>query len=204
MVEKTRKRGVRYVQKKKPKKPDSHWVRNTVWIIVAGFTFVLLSYIGYLDYNVREKFEGNRWAIPARVYASPVELYAGYGISAAKFEELLQRLHYRQDARLLSEGSYFRQGQSISLKTRNFAFWDQPQPASLIRLNFSGSTVAGIVDLAESKEVAIVRMETHPNPAEALSDGPNSWPLHRMKELLETLATIDRAVKSTQLIETTI
>ncbi|MCL7419293.1 MAG: penicillin-binding protein 1B [Methylobacter sp.] len=159
MVEKTRKRGVRYVQKKKPKKPDSHWVRNTVWIIVAGFTFVLLSYIGYLDYNVREKFEGNRWAIPARVYASPVELYAGYGISAAKFEELLQRLHYRQDARLLSEGSYFRQGQSISLKTRNFAFWDQPQPASLIRLNFSGSTVAGIVDLAESKEVAIVRMD---------------------------------------------
>lgn len=52
--------------------------------------------------------------------------------------------------------------------------------------------------------IAGLFMETHPNPAEALSDGPNSWPLHRMKELLETLATIDRAVKSTQLIETTI
>ena len=52
--------------------------------------------------------------------------------------------------------------------------------------------------------IAGLFMETHPNPAEALSDGPNSWPLHRMKELLETLTTIDRAVKSTQLIETTI
>ncbi|MGJ0491499.1 MULTISPECIES: 3-deoxy-8-phosphooctulonate synthase [Methylobacter] len=52
--------------------------------------------------------------------------------------------------------------------------------------------------------IAGLFMETHPNPAEALSDGPNSWPLHRMKELLETLATIDRAVKSTHLIETTI
>jgi 2-dehydro-3-deoxyphosphooctonate aldolase (KDO 8-P synthase) len=52
--------------------------------------------------------------------------------------------------------------------------------------------------------IAGLFMETHPSPAEALSDGPNSWPLRRMKELLETLATIDRAVKSTHLIETTL
>jgi len=52
--------------------------------------------------------------------------------------------------------------------------------------------------------IAGLFMETHPNPAEALSDGPNSWPLHRMKELLETLVTIDRAVKATTLIETTL
>ncbi|MFN2339018.1 MAG: 3-deoxy-8-phosphooctulonate synthase, partial [Gammaproteobacteria bacterium] len=38
-------------------------------------------------------------------------------------------------------------------------------------------------------------METHPNPEQALSDGPNAWPLPRMKELLETLKVIDLAVK---------
>lgn len=38
-------------------------------------------------------------------------------------------------------------------------------------------------------------METHPDPACALSDGPNSWPLRRMRELLETLVEIDRVVK---------
>jgi 2-dehydro-3-deoxyphosphooctonate aldolase (KDO 8-P synthase) len=47
-------------------------------------------------------------------------------------------------------------------------------------------------------------METHPKPEQALSDGPNSWPLHRMKELLETLITIDQAVKANSLIETTL
>jgi 2-dehydro-3-deoxyphosphooctonate aldolase (KDO 8-P synthase) len=52
--------------------------------------------------------------------------------------------------------------------------------------------------------IAGIFMETHPNPAEALSDGPNSWPIHRMQELLEVLLTIDRAVKSTALIETTL
>ena len=52
--------------------------------------------------------------------------------------------------------------------------------------------------------IAGLFMETHPKPEEALSDGPNSWPLHRMKELLETLITIDQAVKANSLIETTL
>jgi len=39
-------------------------------------------------------------------------------------------------------------------------------------------------------------METHPRPEEALSDGPNSWPLRRMQELLSVLVEIDRTVRS--------
>lgn len=39
-------------------------------------------------------------------------------------------------------------------------------------------------------------METHPDPDKALSDGPNSWPLHRMKELLLHLQDIDQAAKA--------
>ena len=38
-------------------------------------------------------------------------------------------------------------------------------------------------------------METHPDPSQALSDGPNAWPLGRMRALLATLVEIDRAVK---------
>ena len=43
--------------------------------------------------------------------------------------------------------------------------------------------------------VAGVFMETHPDPAKALSDGPNAWPLARMRDLLDTLVEIDRVVK---------
>jgi 2-dehydro-3-deoxyphosphooctonate aldolase (KDO 8-P synthase) len=43
--------------------------------------------------------------------------------------------------------------------------------------------------------IAGLFMETHPDPARALSDGPNAWPLARMKELLETLKEIDALVK---------
>ena len=50
--------------------------------------------------------------------------------------------------------------------------------------------------------VAGLFMETHPNPAEAMSDGPNAVPLGRMKELLSTLVEIDRVVKRTAFLET--
>ncbi|MGH8242986.1 MAG: 3-deoxy-8-phosphooctulonate synthase [Steroidobacteraceae bacterium] len=44
--------------------------------------------------------------------------------------------------------------------------------------------------------VAGIFMETHPEPDKALSDGPNAWPLPRMRELLTLLVELDRAVKS--------
>ena len=50
--------------------------------------------------------------------------------------------------------------------------------------------------------VAGVFMETHPNPAKALSDGPNAVPLKRMRALLEQLLALDRVVKAQPLLET--
>jgi 2-dehydro-3-deoxyphosphooctonate aldolase (KDO 8-P synthase) len=44
--------------------------------------------------------------------------------------------------------------------------------------------------------IAGIFMETHPKPEEALSDGPNAWPLGRMEPLLTTLTELDRAVKA--------
>jgi len=49
--------------------------------------------------------------------------------------------------------------------------------------------------------VAGLFMETHPNPAEAKSDGPNAVPLARMKELLSTLVELDRVTKKNGFIE---
>ncbi len=43
--------------------------------------------------------------------------------------------------------------------------------------------------------IAGLFMETHPNPAKALSDGPNAWPLDMMEPLLETLMELDHTVK---------
>ncbi len=49
--------------------------------------------------------------------------------------------------------------------------------------------------------VSGVFMETHPDPANALSDGPNMWPLGNLKPLLETLKAVDDVVKDKGFIE---
>jgi penicillin-binding protein 1B len=159
MAEKTTKRNPRYNAKRKPKKPSSHWFRNTVLLVLVAGSFLLFSFLGYLDYNVREQFEGKRWAIPARVYASPVELYAGLNLTAEKFENLLQGLGYRPDSQLKVEGSYTKKDQQIIVKTRAFDFWDQREPSRMLNVNFSESGIVNVMDLAEAKEMAIVRMD---------------------------------------------
>ena len=57
---------------------------------------------------------------------------------------------------------------------------------------------------AVASGIAGIFMETHPDPAKALSDGPNAWPLGRMKELLEVLVDLDRLVKKAGFIESTL
>jgi 2-dehydro-3-deoxyphosphooctonate aldolase (KDO 8-P synthase) len=52
--------------------------------------------------------------------------------------------------------------------------------------------------------VSGIFMETHPDPAKALSDGPNAWPLARMKDLLATLKDIDALVKRRGFAETSL
>jgi 2-dehydro-3-deoxyphosphooctonate aldolase (KDO 8-P synthase) len=52
--------------------------------------------------------------------------------------------------------------------------------------------------------VSGVFMETHPDPAQALSDGPNAWPLDRMRSLLEVMQQIDAAVKRRPFEESTL
>ncbi|MBU3736364.1 MAG: 3-deoxy-8-phosphooctulonate synthase [Methylobacterium sp.] len=57
---------------------------------------------------------------------------------------------------------------------------------------------------AVASGIAGLFMETHPDPAQALSDGPNAWPLQKMKALLETLIDLDRVVKKHGFIEQTL
>ena len=54
---------------------------------------------------------------------------------------------------------------------------------------------------ATAAGVAGLFMETHPDPSTALSDGPNAWPLKQMRQLLETLVSIDRSVKHGDFLE---
>jgi 2-dehydro-3-deoxyphosphooctonate aldolase (KDO 8-P synthase) len=58
--------------------------------------------------------------------------------------------------------------------------------------------VPALARAAVAVGIAGIFMETHPNPDQALCDGPNSWPLNKMRLLLKSLKEIDQAVKENQ------
>ena len=65
-------------KKNKNNKKSSHWFKRISILFLLISIFIFISYLGYLDFTVRKQFSGKRWSIPAKVYASPVEIFAGY------------------------------------------------------------------------------------------------------------------------------
>lgn len=145
--------------RRRRQQPRSNWLIKLLIPVIAVGGFALASYVGYLDFNVREQFEGKRWAIPARVYASPVELYKGLPYSTKDFEDLLIQLHYRQDGQLGGEGAYVIKGPQVSVRTRAFNFGDTAQDSRIVTIGFVGGQVDRIIDAKSGNDLPILRMD---------------------------------------------
>ena len=105
-----------------------------------------------------KQFEGRRWTLPAQVYAAPLELYAGLGLTAAEIERELQRLHYRRSERTDHPGSYRIEGERIEVALRPARFADESRPEQLLSITSAASGIAGLRDGA-GHEVPVLRLE---------------------------------------------
>ena len=120
-------------------------------LLAAGLTL-------YLDMRVRSEFEGRRFALPARIYARPLELHAGMRISQAAIVDELRKVGYHEAAREGESGWFVRSGNELEIALRPFVFWDGPQRAMRIRVAFDNGTAAAVRD-AEGRDLALVRLE---------------------------------------------
>jgi penicillin-binding protein 1B len=117
-----------------------------------------IAVVAVLDHRVTAQFEGRRWTLPARVYAQPIDLYAGQQLSAERLADELERLGYLAVANPDRPGTYRRRGNDLRVHVREFRFADERQEAKFLRLSFSGGVVTGLED-ASGEEVAIVRLD---------------------------------------------
>ena len=125
---------------------------------LAG-VLVFVAWAAWLDWRITRQFEGSRWDLPAQVYAEPVELYAGYGISADGLVRLVSDHGYRPaDGRTVRPGTWWRQGGSVRLVTRPFRFPEGLQPAQAVQVDFSGGAVARIRETGGA-DLALLRLD---------------------------------------------
>ncbi len=115
-------------------------------------------YLLYLDHTVRLKFEGKRWAVPARVYGQALELYAGAPVSPERLTQELKRLGFNKVKHPQKPASWSRNGGRFLVKTRNFQFWDDEERSRLLDVRFQGDQVDHLATV-KGQELALIRLE---------------------------------------------
>jgi len=129
-----------------------------MFVRVSAIGFVLLAgWMVYLDAVVTDRFEGRRFEVPSRVYARPMELYDGAGVSSGALERELALSGYRKGDGA-KPGSYLRNGGHFIISTRGFRFPDGDEPRRKLSLNIYGDRVQDFSVLA-GDGAAIVRLE---------------------------------------------
>ncbi|WP_303720740.1 penicillin-binding protein 1B [Malonomonas rubra] len=132
--------------------------RLLIKIVLAGL-LLAASYTLYLDFAVRERFEGKRWELPAKVYARPLELYPGLKLTVTEMNAELTLLGYRETASPEEPGSYCWNNRTLDLVSRPFPFGDGFQESLSLRILFSGDRVQRLSDRTSKKPLPLVRLD---------------------------------------------
>ena len=131
----------------------------SLWRILLLATLVIAGWCAWIDYTVRRDFSSLQWALPARIYARPIELYQGAPVSSDELVAYLQRLGYQRSSPVSGPGQYRAEASSISLHTRGFQFWDGHEPSVSVEVSFSGGQVSSLRSTAGQQEVFLARLE---------------------------------------------
>ncbi|WOD13267.1 penicillin-binding protein 1B [Pseudomonas sp. NyZ704] len=118
-------------------------------VLLAGLTI-------YLDAVVQEKFSGKRWAVPAKVFARPLELYVGQQLSRDDFITELSALGYRTSSAVRQPGQMSASASQVDVHTRGFQFFEGTEPSQRLSVRFNGRQVAA---LSGSNDPVMARME---------------------------------------------
>jgi len=119
---------------------------------------VAIVVVAVLGRQVTQQFEGRRWTLPARVYAQPIDLYAGQQLSSQRFADELERLGYLSVANPDRPGTYRRRGERVSVYVRDFRFADGPQESRALNVGFAGNAIASLED-RQGRNVAVYRLD---------------------------------------------
>ncbi len=132
-------------------------------VVLAACIIGLAIYLIRQDSVVRSKFDGQRWEIPAKVFARPLELYVGAAVDEKSVRDELTLLGYKKDATYQASGTYLESGDSLFVHTRGFNFGSSREPEQVLKIKFASSAANGatIADIqsTQANTSGVVRLE---------------------------------------------
>ena len=131
-----------------------HWGK-----LLSIFILVMAAYTLYLDATISQKFAGNKWQVPAQIYARPMYLSLKQEISIKEIEEELQLLGYRRVTRADSSGEYQVLMNGIRIQRRKFYFSHGIEDLRHIEISLKNARISQIQDLNSRQSINNIYLE---------------------------------------------
>ncbi len=137
--------------RKRPKQKKTtafSWKKFLMGVFLIFF-ILLIGYSWYLNRIIQHRFDGDTWAKPSRVYARPLELYAGLKLNPEQLMSELRLADYKPVKQVAAVGQFSRSGPIIEFFAKPFQLPGnaEPQPQSHVRVRFNGEEVAEVKNL---------------------------------------------------------
>jgi len=135
------------------------------WLIIglaiaASVGVVALSlWLIQLDKEVRVRFAGVKWVLPAQVYAAPMDLYPGAPITVPELRRELDRLGYRLSDELSGPGTYQIATDELRVDVRAFSFWDGPQKEQRVAFRGDAAGLTTIRTMGSDQSIDLMRLD---------------------------------------------
>jgi penicillin-binding protein 1B len=133
------------------------WIHKGKLLVV--FIIVFGAYSVYLDAQIRAKFAGNKWQVPAQIFARPMYLRVKQEISIKEIEEELQLLGYRRVTRADSSGEYQVLNNRLRIQRRKFDFAHGNEDQRYIEITFKNDRISQIEDLTYGDNTNSIYLE---------------------------------------------
>jgi len=166
-----RKGAVKKAAKKRPAKPSLSIFTKVgyflgslrskyIYMFTLAFFVLVFTYVIYLDFQVRERFEGGLWAVPSKVYARSLQLKPQMHLNADAFEKELRLMAYEVVTSIPQRAGQFRRwGPSFELISRDFKSGVSVHQSKAIRLEIKDGRVAVLEHLFKPEKIESAHLD---------------------------------------------
>lgn len=138
--------------------PIRHYISGFATKLLLGMLVIAGLGLLYLDVHIRAQFEGKRWAVPAKVYARPLELYVGSPLTLEELKVELSGLGYQFVEKVALPGQAAFSKTKAIVHTRGFEFTDGLESSQRLILDFSAGHLSKMTTY-QGQAIALLRIE---------------------------------------------
>ncbi|QIR13650.1 penicillin-binding protein 1B [Shewanella aestuarii] len=148
--------------KKKIKNNNRSWLKS-LWSITWKLTLIGIAFVTfyaiYLDQIIAQKFEGQKWHLPAQVFSRSMALYPGAAVNHPQLMAELKLLGYRKVANPRQVGEFSASSTKIELWRRPFLHPEGNQAEQRVMITFDDLGVSSVKRMSDMRELAVFHLE---------------------------------------------